>query len=157
MVPFAFAILKRKPTSVRLIRKIKSTLAGNEVAQTFSSKDEVEHYLNYWTTDSTDIFMLRSALNCYEASSSVSSLLDTQVIRLLAGHVAQGALVLTQSNIADAQIRMPNAKANAATALRAALHHIGQLVSTPTMSDEEVLQFLADKLNSSAPALAVRG
>jgi hypothetical protein len=153
------ATLKRQSTNVWLYQGLSALPAGAEKARTFSSVGEAEGYFSFWKTDAAAMTALRFALYRCESSASIFSQSDAQVLRLLASRVVSGALLLKESDAASAQARLPDAGAGAdvAAAFRVALYRCEQDASALALSDLEVLQSLADKLNSGALVLTAQG
>lgn len=151
------ATLKRQSTTVWLYQGISALPVATEKVRVFASVNEAEGYLSFWKTDAAAITSLRFALYRCEASPSVFSLSDVQVLRLLASRVATGALVVQESDAASAQALLSQGGVNVAAAFRVALYGCEQDASTLALSDPEVLQLLADKLSSGALVLTAQG
>ena len=151
------ATFKRQSATIWLYQGVSALSADTEKAHVFSSVEEADNYLSFWKTDVAAITTLRFALYRCEASPSVFSLSDAQVVRLLANRLVTGALVLKESDAASAQAGLPHAGADVAAAFRVALYRCDQGASALTLSDQEVLQSLADKLNSGALVLTAQG
>lgn len=151
------ATLKRQSTTVWLYQGISALPVATEKVRVFASVNEAEGYLSFWKTDAAAITALRFALYRCDASPSVFSLSDAQVLRLLAGRLLAGALVLQASDAASAQALLSQGGVDVAAAFRVALYRCEQDVSALALSDPEVLQLLADKLSSGALVLTAQG
>lgn len=151
------ATLKRRLTTVWLYQGPGVLPSGAEKARAFANADEAQGYLSFWINDAAAITALRFALYRCEASPSVFSLSDAQVLRLLASRVAAGALVLQESDVASAQALLSHGGVDVAAAFRVALYRCTQDASALALSDLDVLQSLADKLRSGALILTAQG
>jgi hypothetical protein len=94
------ATLQRQSKTVWLQDRFSSLSSGRGPALTFGRADEAEGYLGFWTSDSAAISALRYALYRYEHSPSVFALSDRQVMQALSTRLAQGALLLTEADVA---------------------------------------------------------
>lgn len=63
----------------------------------FVHADAAEHYLRFWQHDAGALRELRQALQRLEPSSWVFTHTDARVVALLAAHMAQGSVVVTES------------------------------------------------------------
>ena len=66
----------------------------------FGRAEEAGDYLDFWKNDAAALAALRYALYRCEQSSLVYALADAQVLQALAAKLAQGALLLTDSEVA---------------------------------------------------------
>ncbi len=150
------ATLRRQSSTVWLFDSFSALPVGTEKVLALTTTEAAEAYLNFWKTDAAAITALRFALYRCAPSPSVFSLSDAQVMRALATQVAQGTLVLKVSDAASALVQFSTTGADVAhiaNAFRVALFRCEQAVSVLSLSDQDVMQALADKLNGGTLAL----
>jgi hypothetical protein len=91
------AALSRHSVAVRLYDSFGlQERAGIAPTLVFGRVEDAESYLRYWMPDGAAVAALRHALYRCEQSLAVFSFPDPHIIRLLAGKLAQGALLITE-------------------------------------------------------------
>ncbi|HWI80361.1 MAG TPA: hypothetical protein VNS31_14245 [Ramlibacter sp.] len=91
------AALSRHSVAVRLYDSFGlQDRAGIAPALAFGRAEDAAAYLGYWMPDAAAITALRHALYRCEQSLAVFSFPDPHIIHLLAGKLAQGALLITE-------------------------------------------------------------
>lgn len=151
------ATLNRLSKIVRLHDGFSSVSGGTDVSLSFSSVDHAEAYLNFWKADAAATTALRFTLYRSSSLPSVFSLSDSQVMRALAAKVVQGALVISEGDATGAPAQSFKAGGDVAIAFRTALYRCEQDAAALTLSDQDVMQALADKLNRGTLVLTANG
>jgi hypothetical protein len=97
------AAISRHSVAVRLYDRF-SAVGQAEVPTSlpFGRAEEAEAYLRHWLPDAAAIMTLRIALHRCEQSVGVASLADQEVLRILAGKLATGELLISETEPAQA-------------------------------------------------------